>query len=120
MSDIVERLKRGESCLKGGGQTCIKMNAVYGCLCAIAADEITRLTADIINYKIGNRDLQDHCTEITSLIAEADQNAIDLEEYRRDVEKLRAALEAICMMDISWVGDAFKLKDIARAALEET
>ncbi len=85
-----------------------------------AADTITRLRADIINYKIGNKDLQDHCTEITSLTAEVEQNAIDLEEYRRDVEKLRAALEAICMMDISWVGDAFKLKDIARAALEET
>jgi hypothetical protein len=54
------------------------------------------------------------------LIAEVEQNRIDLEEYRRDVERLRAALEAICMMDISWVGDAFKLKDIARAALEET
>jgi multidrug resistance efflux pump len=30
--------------------------------------------------------------EITSLKAEVEQNAIDLEEYRRDVEKLRAAL----------------------------
>lgn len=47
MSDIVERLKRGESCLKGSGQTCISMNAVNGCLCAIAADEITRLAAEV-------------------------------------------------------------------------
>ena len=46
MSDIVERLKRGESCLEGGGKTCINMDAVNGCLCAIAADEITRLTVD--------------------------------------------------------------------------
>lgn len=38
---------------------------------------------------------------------------------RAEVERLRAALLAICMMDISWVGDAFKIKDIARAALEE-
>ena len=34
--------------------------------------------------------LQD--AEITRLTAEVKQNAIDLEEYRRDVEKLRAAL----------------------------
>jgi hypothetical protein len=47
MSDIVERLKRGESCLKGDRQTCISMDAVNGCLCAIAADEITRLTAEM-------------------------------------------------------------------------
>lgn len=33
------------------------------------------------------------------------------------VAELEAALEAIRMMDISWVGDAFKLKDIACAAL---
>jgi hypothetical protein len=46
MSDIVERLNRGEGCLEEGGQTCISMNAVSGCLCAIAADEITRLTAE--------------------------------------------------------------------------
>ena len=30
--------------------------------------------------------------EITRLTAEVEQNAIDLEEYRRDVERLRAAL----------------------------
>lgn len=35
------------------------------------------------------------------------------------IARLRAALDAICMMDISWVGDAWKLKDIARAELEE-
>lgn len=34
-----------------------------------------------------------------------------------ETNRLRAALESICMMDISWVGDAFKMKDIARAAL---
>ncbi len=85
MSDIVERLNRGEGCLEEGGKTCISMDAESGCLCAIAADEITRLRADIINYKIGNKDLQDHC-------AEMEQTAIDLEEYRRDVERLRAAL----------------------------
>jgi hypothetical protein len=79
MSDIVERL--------------LLLAAVDNCQASIeAADTITRLRADIINYKIGNKDLQDHCTEITSLTAEVEQNAIDLEEYRRDVEKLREAL----------------------------
>jgi hypothetical protein len=47
MSDIVERLNRGEGCLEEGGKTCISMDAVSGCLCAIAADEITRLTAEM-------------------------------------------------------------------------
>ncbi len=46
MSDIVERLNRGEGCLEEGGQTCISMNAESRCLCAIAADTITRLTAE--------------------------------------------------------------------------
>jgi hypothetical protein len=83
MSDIVERLRDTASCA--------------GCIvdrerAAEAADTIARLRADIISYKIGNKDLQDHCTEITSLTAEVEQNAIDLEEYRRDVERLREAL----------------------------
>jgi hypothetical protein len=47
MSDIVERLNRGEGCLEEGGKTCISMDAENGCLCAIAADEITRLTAEV-------------------------------------------------------------------------
>ena len=33
--------------------------------------------------------------EITRLTAEVEQNKIDLEEYRRDVDKLRAALERL-------------------------
>ena len=52
---------------------------------------------------------------ITALRAEVEQNAIDLEEYRRDVERLRAALEEIA---------GYRMKgrsseDIARAALKE-
>jgi len=111
MSDIVERL-RAEA-------TDNRRYEVSGTLATEAADTITRLRADIISYKIGNKDLQDHCAEITNLTAERDalafdeldeildeknalidrltaemeQNAIDLEEYRRDVERLRAALE---------------------------
>ena len=51
MSEIVERLNRGEGCLEDGGQTCISMNAESGCLCAIAADTITRLTAEVTEYE---------------------------------------------------------------------
>jgi hypothetical protein len=47
MTDIVERLNRGEGCLEEGGKTCISMDAESGCLCAIAADEITRLRAEV-------------------------------------------------------------------------
>ena len=68
MSDIVERLRNGEPCRATSGVRCRFMDARYGCLCAIAADEITRLTAEV------------------------EQNTIDFEEYRRDVERLRAAL----------------------------
>jgi len=83
MSDVVERSNRAELYTSGGEVSDLPEEV---------ADTITRLRADIISYKIGNKDLQDHCAEITSLTAEADQNAIDLEEYRRDVERLRAAL----------------------------
>ena len=37
---------------------------------------------------------------ITSLTAEMEQNAIDLEEYRRDVERLRAAL-LVCELELN-------------------
>jgi hypothetical protein len=90
MSDIVKRLREGCGC-NYPETTCM---AEDECRDAFeAADTITRLRADIISYKIGNKDLQDHCTELTNLTAEVEQNRIDLEEYRRDVERLRAALE---------------------------
>ena len=97
MSDIVERLLNdAESHYEVARSADMRpedtLNWEHGQNCQDAADTITRLRADIISYKIGNKDLQDHCTEITSLTAEVEQNAIDLEEYRRDVEKLRAAL----------------------------
>ena len=47
MTDIVERLRRGEGCAEEGGKTCIDMSAEGGCICAIAADEIERLRADL-------------------------------------------------------------------------
>lgn len=47
MSDIVERLRNGEPCLDPSGVRCRIMDARYGCLCAIAADEIVRITAEV-------------------------------------------------------------------------
>ena len=52
--------------------------------------------------------------EITRLNAEVEQNAIDLEEYRRDVERLRAALEWIVGCALT---EPQAMTDKARAAL---
>ena len=46
---------------------------------------------DTLNWGHG-QNCQEAADEITRLRAEVEQNAIDLEEYRRDVERLRAAL----------------------------
>lgn len=101
MSDIVERL--------------LLLAAVDNCQASIeAADTITRLRADIISYKIGNKDLQDHCTELTNLTAEVEQNAIDLEEYRRDVERLRS----VTVVQETLIREAEAESEKLRAALE--
>lgn len=47
MSDIVERLNRGEGCLEEGGKTCISMDAESGCICVIAADTILALRTEV-------------------------------------------------------------------------
>lgn len=48
MGDIVERLRNGYPCLEGGSDhTCRVRNAASGCLCATAADTITRLRAEV-------------------------------------------------------------------------
>jgi len=45
--DIVERLRNGEPCKEASGDNhCKVMDARSGCLCAIAADTITALTAE--------------------------------------------------------------------------
>lgn len=44
MSEIVERLRKGEACKENGG-VCALMDARSGCLCATAADEIARIAA---------------------------------------------------------------------------
>jgi hypothetical protein len=64
-----------------------------GRLFAASRDENARLTAE--NYLLAHdRDgyVQLLTDQTTRLTAEVEQNAIDLEEYRRDVERLRAAL----------------------------
>jgi RecB family endonuclease NucS len=44
--------------------------------------------------------MEEAADEITRLTAEVEQNAIDLEEYRRDVERLRAAL-CVCELELN-------------------
>ena len=45
MSDLVERLRRGEPCREGCGAPCRTMDAASGCICAEAADRIEQLEA---------------------------------------------------------------------------
>lgn len=67
-----------------------------------------RRSADLASEKADDRvqysKLRDVCRAqeeaITRLTAEVEQNAIDLEEYRRDVEKLRAAL-CVCELELN-------------------
>jgi hypothetical protein len=101
--DLVETL-RAEGRHFRGEPDCVGQAVTL--LVERAADTITALRADIINYKIGNKDLQDHCTEITSLTAEnerlmaelrtaADMNVVyegRLQEKEAENERLRAAL----------------------------
>jgi hypothetical protein len=89
MSDIVERLREGCGC-NYPETTCM---AEDECRDAFeAADTITRLTAEV------------------------EQNRTDLEEYRRDVERLRAALKQIAGID-PWGDGEQGYVDKARAAL---
>ena len=61
-----------------------------------AADEITTLRADIISYKIGYKDLQDHCAEMERLINKLYAENKRLDEYlTAENEKLRAALRDV-------------------------
>lgn len=89
MRDIVERLREGCGC-NYPETTCM---AEDECRDAFeAADTITRLTAEV------------------------EQNRTDLEEYRRDVERLRAALKQIAGID-PWGDGEQGYVDKARAAL---
>jgi len=65
-----------------------------------------------LDISLGLDGTQEALDEITRLTAEVEQNAIDLEEYKRDVERLRAALEEI-------IQDSFSVYaiQVARAAL---
>ena len=62
-------------------------------------------------------DAENKAAEITALRAEVEQNAIDLEEYRRDVERLRTALERIA--ECKTFTDREYMLGIARTALKE-
>jgi seryl-tRNA synthetase len=59
------------------------------------SDIVERLRAEATDnrrYEVSGTLATEAADEITRLTAEVEQNAIDLEEYRRDVERLRAAL----------------------------
>jgi hypothetical protein len=121
VSDIVERLRNGEPCRATSGVRCRFMDARYGCLCAIAADEITRLTAEV--EKVGRdyntvRDAHDDWVrEITRLRAENERLRAALELYREAV-RIDATMEGPKFMG----SNASALKrawDADRAALEE-
>jgi hypothetical protein len=59
-----------------------------------------------------------YCAEAARLAAKNEQNRIDLEEYRRDVERLRAALREIEDLAFYEVdSDKILPRRIARAAL---
>jgi hypothetical protein len=140
MSDIVERLKRGESCLEGGRQTCVSMNAVNGCLCAIAADEIVRLTAEMKRLTeqkiafIGEIDrlretqrtvLVEQGESVARLTSENEKLGRDYQSARdahdkvlAENERLRAALKQIAGID-PWDDGEQGYVDKARAALTQ-
>jgi hypothetical protein len=62
-----------------------------------AADDLERLKAENARLQAGgcarDQSTTQYCAEAARLAAENEQNRIDLEEYRRDVERLRAALD---------------------------
>jgi hypothetical protein len=131
MTDIVWSLRNDVPC-----------NGDIGCsyeLCNQAADEITRLRAEVAWHVEDKNAWQDtqaaHLREVTRLIAEVDSlksMVIAQEKLLRskdaENEKLRAALEEIIKRDDEWVPEAQDdysytgyqvCADIARAALEE-
>lgn len=63
MSDIVERLNRGEGCLEEGGKTCISMDAESGCICVIAADTILALRAEVERLRRMLWEINEQCPE---------------------------------------------------------
>ena len=69
-----------------------------------------RLRADIISYKIGNKDLQDHCAEMERLTAERDALTSDRDGYvqllTNDNNKLRAEVSELNeLFDARWSAD---------------
>lgn len=93
MIDIVGRLNRGEGCLEEGGKTCISMDAESGCLCAIAADTITRLTKEV--------EKMTHLYEVTR--TDALRNGEDAARLQAEVERLTRTSDAAKECRDSWI-----------------
>jgi hypothetical protein len=78
-------------------------------------DIVERLRAEATDnrrYEVSGTLATEAADTITRLTAEVEQNAIDLEEYRRDVERLRAALKEIAKPTY---GTEFHMSDEDRA-----
>lgn len=128
MSDIVERLRVGEPCA-GGPDECCDKKASSGCLCAEAADTITRLTAEVERLKVESIQMQ--AALGYPIFAEDERHIIPLNPYRcgvcdankhiiAEVDRLRAALERISQMNsgtFEATGPLLSCIVIARAAL---
>jgi hypothetical protein len=117
MTDIVERLNRGEGCLEEGGKTCISMDAESGCLCAIAAAEITRLRERL---EIDPRHPYDgiHCRDETIRGQDAEITRLRAEVARKDAAlKWYASAEAWTVAQVE--GPDGDYGDRARAALTQ-
>jgi hypothetical protein len=68
-----------------------------------------------LDISLGLDGTQEALDEITRLTAEVEQNAIDLEEYRRDVERLRS----VTVVQESLIRKSEAENEKLRAALEE-
>lgn len=78
MSDIVERLRRGEPCREGCGAPCKVMDAASGCACAEAADHIEKLEAALrgIKWRSADKDNMEFAATITYSQMEAIRAAL--------------------------------------------
>ena len=111
MTDIVKRLRKGDPCgdCKRDRCACVIMEE--------AADEITRLTAEVEKLRALAAKADEAIARQQQDLEEATDRAADCDTLRAEVEKLRAALLDIRNMGPMTVDD--QRWRIARAALEE-
>ncbi len=115
-SDIVERLRQGEPCTDASGNNaCRVKDAASGCTCAVAADTITTLRAEVETLR----------GQHSGAVASFEAAHKDWSDLRAEVEKLRAALREISQFSANPAGSGpaytqcGQMVRIARAALAE-